>query len=85
VANKWRICYAEVEMAHRPETDAILSREDLIEFQRHLSMLSVPGVEGVYQTSYADCKYDGKRLPPAAAIQQLVAAWKVLRSMYKAK
>jgi hypothetical protein len=56
-----------------------MSREDLAEFTRRLSMLSIPGVEGAYQTAYADCRFDGKRLPPAAAIQQLVAAWKVLR------
>jgi hypothetical protein len=68
-------------MAHRPQTEPILSREDLIEFQRHLSMLSIPGVEGVYNTAHNDCRYDGKRLPPAAAIQQLVTAWKVLRRM----
>ncbi len=72
-------------MARRPETEPILSREDLTEFQRHLSMLSVPGVEGVYQTSYADCKYDGKRVPSAAAIQQLVTAWKVLRRMHRSR
>ena len=42
-------------------------------------MLSIPGVEGVYRTAYNDCRFDGKRVLPAAAIQQLVAAWKVLR------
>jgi hypothetical protein len=72
-------------MGHRPETEPILSREDLIQFQRHLSMLSVPGVEGVYQTAHEDCRYDGKKLPPAAAIQQLVAAWKVLRRMHRSR
>ena len=36
-------------------------------------------VEGVYQTVYKDCAFDGKRLPPAVAIQQSVAAWKVLQ------
>jgi hypothetical protein len=70
-------------MARRPEIEPILSREDLTEFRRHLSMLSVPGVEGVYQTAHKDCTYDGRKLPPAAAIQQLVAAWKVLRRMSK--
>jgi hypothetical protein len=70
-------------MANRPETEPILSREDLEELRRHLAKLSVPGVEGVYNTAYKDCRFDGKRLPPAAAIQQLVAAWKVLRRMYK--
>jgi hypothetical protein len=27
-------------------------------------MLSEPGLEGVYQTAYKDCAFDGKRLPP---------------------
>lgn len=42
------------------------------------------GVEGIYQTAYRDCAYDGKRIPPAAAMQQLVAAWRVLRK-FRAK
>jgi hypothetical protein len=72
-------------VGRRPESDPILSRDELAEFTRRLSMLSVPGVEGVYQTAHNDCRFDGKRLPPAAAIQQLVAAWKVLRRMPRAK
>jgi len=55
-----------------------MSREELLEFSRRLSMLSTDGVEGVYRTAYADCRYDGNRVPPAA-VQQLVAAWRVLR------
>jgi hypothetical protein len=62
-----------------------MTREELAEFTRRLSMLSTPGVEGVYQTTYKDCRYDGKRLPPAAAIQQLVSAWKVLRQIRKTR
>jgi hypothetical protein len=42
-------------------------------------------VEGVYQTAHKDCRFDGRKLPQAAAIQQLVAAWKVLRRMHRAK
>jgi hypothetical protein len=58
-----------------------MNREELTEFSRRLSMLSTDGVEGVYRTAHNDCRYDGKRLPPAAAVQQLVAAWRVLRRM----
>jgi hypothetical protein len=72
-------------VANRPESDPILTREELAEFTRRLSILSVPGIEGVYETAYADCRYDGKALPPAAAVQQLVAAWKVLRRVHRAK
>ena len=72
-------------MARRPETDPILSRDELTEFSRRLAMLSVDGVEGVYRTAHRDSVYDDKKLPPAAAVQQLVAAWKVLRRMHRAK
>jgi hypothetical protein len=72
-------------VALRPESDLILSRDELAEFTRRLSMLSVPGIESMYQTAYADCRFDGKKLPPAAAVQQLVAAWKVLRRMQRTK
>lgn len=72
-------------MARRPESDPILSRDELAEFTRRLTMLSVDGVEGVYRTAHRDSAYDGKEIPPAAAVQQLVAAWKVLRRMHRAK
>ena len=72
-------------MAHRPETDPTLSREELAEFIRRLTMLSIDGVEGVYRTAHRDSAYDGKDIPPAAAVQQLVAAWKVLRKIGKAR
>jgi hypothetical protein len=68
-----------LRMARRPGTDPVMSREELSEFSRRLSMLSIDGVEGVYRTAHNDCRFDGKRFPPAAAVQQLVAAWKVLR------
>jgi hypothetical protein len=58
-----------------------MTREELTEFSRRLSLLSVPGIESTYQTAYADCRLDAKRCPPAAALQQLVATWKVLRKI----
>jgi hypothetical protein len=66
-------------MARRPESEAILDREQLSEFTRRLQMLSDDGVEKIYQTAYRNCRFDGKRLPPAVALQQLVACWRVLR------
>jgi hypothetical protein len=78
VANKQRTCQNSA-VASRPDSQPVLTRQQLEEFARRLSMLSVPGVEGVYQTAHNDCRFDGKRLPPAAAVQQLVAAWNVLR------
>jgi hypothetical protein len=66
-------------MARRPESETILSREELAEFTRKLQMLSDDGVERMYETTYRECAFKERILPPAAAMQQLVAAWKVLR------
>ena len=60
-----------------------MSREELAEFTRRLSMLSADGVEGIYRTAHNDCRLDDKRVPPAAAVQQLVAAWRVLRKILR--
>jgi hypothetical protein len=46
-------------MARRPGSETILSREQLLEFQRRLSMLSIGGVEGAYRTAYLE----GDRFP----------------------
>jgi hypothetical protein len=56
-----------------------LTKAELEEFTRRLSMLSIQGIEQAYQTAYTECRYDGSTLPPTAAVQQLVATWKVLR------
>jgi hypothetical protein len=55
-------------MASRPESEAILNREQLDEFTRSLQMLSDDGVENIYETAYKDCRYDRKTLPPAVAL-----------------
>jgi hypothetical protein len=70
-------------MADRPESEAILSREQLEEFTRRLAMLSDDGVERIYQTAHQECRYDGKNLPPPTAVQQLVATWRRLRKIRK--
>ena len=66
-------------MARRPEPESVMTKEQLADFTRRLSMLSDSGVEGIYQTAYQECRYDGKELPEPAVVQQLVAAWRVLR------
>jgi len=71
-------------VVRRPDPEPILSRDELVEYTRRLSMLSVPGVEGIYQSAHNDCRLDGKRLPPPAAVQQVVAAWRVLRKIHQA-
>jgi len=66
-------------VARRPGIEPVMTREQLAEFTRRLSMLSVDGVEGVYKTAHQDCRLERDRVPPPAAVQQLVAAWRVLR------
>lgn len=75
---RWRTKYESdilISVARRPQSETVLSREELAEFSRRLSLLSTDGVEGVYRTAYRECAYDGRRIPAAAAVQQLVAAW----------
>jgi len=72
-------------MACRPKPESVMSKEQLADFERRLSMLSDQGVEGVYQDAYKDCRYEGKRLPMPIAVQQLVAAWRVLRKFRRAR
>ena len=33
-----------------------MTREELSEFQRRLSLLSINGVEGTYKTAHAECR-----------------------------
>ncbi len=70
-------------MARRPEMERILTKEELAELENNLLRLSIPSVEGVYQTAYRDCRYVEGKPPPAVVMQQLVAAWKTLRKLLK--
>jgi hypothetical protein len=63
-------------------TEPILSRDDLADFQRQLSLLSNAGVEHEYQRCWQDARYDGKRVPAAAVMQQLIGCWRMLRRMH---
>jgi len=63
----------------RPESEAILNREQVAEFTRRLQCCPTMAWSAFYETAYTDCRYDGKKLPPAVALQQLVACWRVMR------
>jgi hypothetical protein len=68
-------------MARRPdpaEFDQPLTEAELHERRRKLSMLSPQHVAESYKQAYEACRMDGDRLPRASAIQELVAAWKLL-------
>ena len=43
----------------------------------------IAGVEREYQRCWEGSRFDGKHLPPAAVVQQLVAAWRTLRWIYR--
>ena len=67
-------------MARRPQPpDEALSRKDLAELQRRLSMMSTTAVQDFYQSAHMVCRIDHGHFPSARAIQELVQAWKQMR------
>ena len=59
--------------------DKALSRKELAELQKKLSMMSVTAICDFYQTAYMRCKVEGLCVPQARVIQELVQAWKEMR------
>ena len=66
-------------MARRPKSETIVTWEQLAEFTRQLQGLSDDGVERIYETTYRERRFDRKLFHQQSVIQQLVAAWRVLR------
>ena len=67
-------------MARRPRTaDEVLSRKELAELQRRLSMMSQTAVQDFYQSAHFVCRIGPGHFPTARAIQELVQAWKQMR------
>jgi hypothetical protein len=67
-------------VAKRPDIQKpIMSREELVEFQRRLSTMSVTGIQDFYRAAYYRCRLENDGVPPARAIQELVQAWKAMR------
>jgi hypothetical protein len=67
-------------MARRPRPpDEVLSRKDLAELQRRLSMMSTTAVQDFYQYTHSACRIGPGHFPSARAIQELVQAWKQMR------
>jgi len=67
-------------MARRPQPpDEVLSRKDLAELQRRLSMMSVTALQDFYQYTHSACRIFPGHFPSARAIQELVQAWKQMR------
>lgn len=59
------------------EREGSLTRVQIAELRRNLSLLSVSGVLNFYRAALQE--YAPERKPNARAIQQLVTAWKILR------
>jgi hypothetical protein len=67
-------------MARRPRPpEEILTRKDLAELQRRLSMMSITAVQDFYQYAHSACRIFPGHFPSARAIQELVQAWKQMR------
>jgi hypothetical protein len=68
-------------MASRPspeEFDRPLTKGELAERERRLSMLSPHHVADAYRKAHDACRMDDDRVPKASAVQELVAAWKLM-------
>jgi hypothetical protein len=73
-------------MAYRPdpsEFDQPLTTQELRKLRQHYSGIDPYRVQRAYQEAYERCRLHGDVLPKAAAIQELVTAWKVLRNRRK--
>ena len=67
-------------MARRPRPpDEVLTKNDLAELQRRLSMMSVTAVQDFYQSAHMVCRIGPGHFPSARAIQELVQPWKQMR------
>jgi hypothetical protein len=67
-------------MARRPHSPGeVLTKKDLAELQRRLSMMSVTAVEDFYQYTHSACRIGPGHFPSARAVQELVQAWKQMR------
>jgi hypothetical protein len=70
-------------MPRRPdlaEFDKPLSREELAALTRRLAVLSPYDVQKAYREAHVRCCMRNDLLPPAAAVQELVTAWKLMRA-----
>jgi hypothetical protein len=55
-----------------------LTRAELEERERRLSLLSPHHVADAYRQAHESCRMEGDRLPSASAFQELVTVWKLL-------
>jgi hypothetical protein len=58
----------------------VLSEKEREELRRGLAHKSRYTVQEFYQKAYAACSVEYGQIPPARAIQELVTAWKLLKT-----
>jgi len=63
--------------------DKPLTKSQLAELERRLSLLSRYDVAQTYRRGHQRCCMQGELLPRAEAVQELVVAWKVMRRWKK--
>jgi hypothetical protein len=67
-------------MDRRPNSpEEILTRKDLVELQRRLSMMSITAVQDFYQYTHNTCRIEPGHFPSPRAMQELIQAWKQMR------
>lgn len=69
-------------MARRPdasEFDRPLTREQISQLYQQLVKQAPFQIQHAYREAYDKCRLHGELSPKAAAIQELVTAWKALR------
>ena len=72
-----------VSVAYRPdlsEFDHPLTRDQLAELCRGLAKLGPQNLVDAYRNAHERCRMDGDLLPRAAALQELVTVWKLMRA-----
>jgi hypothetical protein len=73
-------------MARRPDVSKqVLTRQELEQLNHRLAAMSLRAVRDFYHSAYLSCRLDMNRVPSARNIQELVQAWKQIRSWSKHK
>jgi hypothetical protein len=70
-----------VQATELPETAPVsdpLTREELARKERDLSLISPHHLVDAYRRAHEACRMDGDHLPKASAVQEMVAAWKLM-------
>jgi len=69
----------KANMARLPEPDIPLTHEELAALQAQFRTMSESAIQSFYHAAHRRCQFVN-RVPTARSIQELVAAWKHMRS-----